>query len=289
MRILQSDDVSLGRADRVFRHSRATDLIAAVALLVAATAIAATAWFAIVPLVVGGFASVSLAFFAMVALGTYRRAANPDNWLLTTDGTRILIQVRSHLNRGSPEDRSRVIELGSTDIVGFRVTRSRTTGHTPSGDPAGGVAVFLDIHLRGQTDAIAAAIREERERRPRGRVWRRYPVTLPHRDTLRLEWRGRYARIAPGIDEALRVLTATAPASEPNVEHVDLGTSGRAPANADVERQIGLLVDQGKIMDATVLAARALDLNQSEARGLIEAISHRKVVRAPDHENGSAV
>lgn len=289
MRILRADDVAVEDADRVFRHSRTGDALAAAAMVASGVALGAAAWYRALPLPIAIIAIALLFLLASMAVRTYRRSASPDNWLFASDESRILIKLRSHLNAESPEDRSRVIELGPADVVAFRVTKSRTSGHDSSGDPENTASTFLDILLSGPSADVAEAIRVERERQSGGAVWRHYPVTLADASTLRVEWRGKYARIIPRVEEATRILERFAPALAAEVERLDLGTSGRAPVNADVERQLRLLVDQGRVMEATVLAVRALGITQSEARRLIDETSSRYTIGPSDRKDGSAV
>ena len=284
LRILKSDAVAIGHADRVFRHSSARDALAAMVTLVAGAAIGAAAWFGPLSWWVAGIALSFVALFGVIAFRTYSRSASPGNWLLASDGSRLLIKLRSHLNTETAEDRSAVVEMTASDLVGFRVTHSTTTGHGVSGEPENVRSVYLDLLLRDACAGLAEAIRAERERRPPGSVWRHYPATLPDARVLRLEWRGRYARITPSIEEAMSILSRFAPVSESTAETIDLGTSGSHPVNADAERQIRLLAHEGRILDATVLAVRTYRISQNEARRLVERLAAPSALPQPESE-----
>jgi hypothetical protein len=289
LRILKSDQIVMGHADRVFRHSSARDVLAVIAILCVGAAIVASTWFGPLPLLVAGAALSFVTLFGFLAFRTYRRSTSSENWLLASDGTRLLIKLRSHLNTETAEDRYSVVEMTASDLAGFRVTESTTRGHSASGEPENVRSMFLDLLLSDDSADLAEAIRAERGRRPAGSVWRHYPVTLPDARVLRLEWRGKYARITPSIDEATSILRQFARVVESTAETIDLGTSGNKPVNADAERQLRLLASEGRIFDATVLAARTYGMSQSEARRLVDRLAPPSALPLPNENDESAV
>lgn len=289
MRILKSNQVAMGHADRVFRHSSVRDVFAVIATLGVGAAIGAATWFGPLPLWVAGVAVAFLTLFGLIAFRTYSRSTSGENWLLASDGSRLLIKLRSHLNTETTEDRSSVVEITGRDLVGFRVMKSTTRGHSASAEPENVRSMFLDLLLREDSAELAEAIQAERERRPSGSVWRHYPVTLPDPRTLRLEWRGKFARITPRIDDATSILRQFAPALESTAQTIDLGASGSKPANPDAERQLRLLANEGRIFDATVLAVRTYGISQSEARRLVETLAPPSALPLTNQNDGSAV
>lgn len=282
MRILSVDDVALKHADYVFRQSPATGRLAGFAFLGAAIAFGAAGLLGALPTVLAALTAGTLLLFAGIAAVTYRRSLGSGNWILAMHGPKLLIKLRSHLNPDTPTDRSSLVELEASDLVGVRVTRSTLTGDDSAGDPAGEETIYLDIMVRGSTRDIERALDAERSRRRDGATWGHYPVSVPAPDTVRLEWHGTYARILPEIDEAVRRLAVIAPLLETAGRHVDLGTSGRRPETADVEREIRLLAHQGRVIEATVLAVRGLGMGQTAAReyvGLITGTTSQRRLR----------
>lgn len=284
MRILKSDQIAMDQAHRVFRHSSARDVFAVIAILSAGAAIAAATWFGLLPFLVAAAALAFLTLFGYIAFRTYSRSVSSENWLLASDGKRLLIKLRSHLNAETTEDRYSVVEMTVSDLAGFRVMGATTRGHSASGEPENVRSMFLDLLLREDSADLTEAIRAERQRRPPGSVWRHYPVTLPDARTLRLEWRGRYARITPPIDEATSILRQFTPALESTAQTIDLGTSGSKPVNADAERQLRLLANEGRMFDATVLAVRTYGISQAEARRLVERLAPPSALPASESE-----
>lgn len=288
MKIITSDSVAVDHADCVFRHSSARDGLAVITTLLAAAAVSGAAWVGALPVPVAVFALVFIVLFGVVALRTYRRTKSTENWLLAINGSRVQVKLRSHLNADTAKDAARVVELEASDLVGLRVTQLATGGHSASGEPENARSSFLELLLRDDSIELADAVRAERERRAPGAVWRHYPVTLPDARTLRVEWRGKYARVCPPIQEAVTVLKQFAPVLESAPEAIDLGSSGTRPVNADVERQLRRLAAEGRTFDAIVLAARTYEMSQGEARRIVErlAVPSAASIRLDD---GSAV
>lgn len=257
----------------VFRQSVRAELVSVVALLASAIVVGTAGWAGALPLPIAAVACTSLLAFAGIALVTARRSLRPTNWLVAVDGRRMLVNLRSYLDDGAPGDRS-VLELRPGDVAGFRVTRFALTGTDAARDAVRDVSTFLDVVLDPSIDtsAIAEDLRARRDRRAGKVTWRHHPVTLPDRSTLRLEWRGRHTRIAPSVDEALRLLAPFGRPLDSRDERIDLGTSGIVPVNADAERAIRALADQGRIVDATALAVRSLGMSLTQARAHVERI-----------------
>jgi hypothetical protein len=278
--------VSLGHGDSVFRQSPVSGVLAGVCFLVAGGAAAAAGRAGLLPGVVAVLSSGTLLIFALIAGVIAWRSFGSQNWLLATDGHRLLIRLRSYLNPEFPTDLSCILELRPEDVTGFRATESRRTGHDAAGEPANEMTMFLDIVLDPATDlsGLEHQLSTERRLRSRGTAWRHYPVTIVQDKTLRLEWRGKHARILQPVDEAIRTLATFAGPLPLQRERVDLGTMAGAPANEHPERVVRELAEQGRINEATLLAARSFGIGVAEARQYVERISITRALppREPD-------
>jgi hypothetical protein len=284
VKLLRPEDVSLGHGDKVFRQSPVTGVLAAVCFLLAGGAAAAAGRAGILP----GFAAVlssgTLLIFALVASVIAWRGFGSQNWLLATDGHRLLIRLRSYLNPEFPTDLSCILELRPEDVSGFRAAESRRTGHDAAGEPANETTMFLDIVLDPATDlsSLADQLSAERRLRSRGAAWRHYPVTIVNDRTLRLEWRGKHARVKPPVDEAIRSLAMFAGPLPLQRERVDLGTMAGAPVNEQPERAVRALAEQGRINEATLLAVRSFGFSATEARQYVERIASTPALPPPE-------
>jgi hypothetical protein len=144
--------------------------------------------------------------------------------------------------------------------------------------------MFLDIVLDPATDLSSLADQLSAERRLRSRVaaWRHYPVTIVNDRTLRLEWRGKHARVKPPVDEAIRSLAMFAGPLPLQRERVDLGTMAGAPVNEQPERAVRALAEQGRINEATLLAVRSFGFSATEARQYVERIASTPALPPPE-------
>lgn len=275
MRLLRPEDVSLGHGDIVFRQSRVAGVLASLGFLVAAGAAAAAGRAGLIPDVAAVLSSGTLLSFAFIAGVIAWRSFGSQNWLLVTDGYRLLIRLRSYLNPQFPSDQACILELRAEDVTGFRATESRRTGHDAAGESANETTMFLDIVLDPATDlsSLSHQLSAERRLRSRGTAWRHYPVTIVNDNTLRLEWRGKHARMLPPVDEAIRTLATFAGSLPPQRERVDLGTTAGAPVNEQPERAVRALAEQGRINEATLLAVRSFGFSVTDARQYVERIS----------------
>lgn len=271
MNLLRLDQAGISARDAVFRQSAGHGVLACVTFIAAAAVAAVAAKAGFIPWPIAGLTMAVLACFAVVAGIMAWRSSRPGNWLLAIDGDRVLINLRSYMNSAFPATEPCVVELGRSDILGFRAVSENTIGYDAANDARHDDTVFLDIVAVSHAHLAAVAERLEVERglRNRGSAWMHYPVTV--RDsTLRLEWRGRHGRIEPRIEAAIRLLASVATPLPPVSETIDLGTPAQRPQNDDTERAVRELVQQGRIVEATVLAARSLNLSTSEARQYVE-------------------
>ena len=106
-------------------------------------------------------------------------------------------------------------------------------------------------------------------------------MTIVNDGTIRIEWRGRHARILPAVDDAIRTLATFAAPLPPRREAVDLGTMAGVPANEEPERAVRALAEQGNINEATLLAVRSFGLSVTEARQYVERITTTRALPPP--------
>lgn len=275
MNILSLDDVRMRRDATVFRQSVRAGLVASAGFVAASAGVAAAGLAGYLPWFLAGVIIGVLLAFALLSGLLAWRSAHPHNWLLALDGDRLLINLRSYLNVRFPTTEPCVIELSHGQIAGVRKTVSRHTGLDAANDATRDRTVFLDIIIRDDADLdeVSARLDAERELRDRGGAWRHYPVTRVNGSTLRLEWRGKHARVSPGIDHAIRVLGAIAPPLAPETGTIDFGGPAHAPKNASAEREVRALARQGRIVEATLLARRSLRLSTTEARQYVDSVA----------------
>jgi hypothetical protein len=91
--------------------------------------------------------------------------------------------------------------------------------------------------------------------------------------TIRIEWRSKRTRIVPGIDQALQLLGGAAREEKGPREYVELGGAGRALESTEAMHQVRMLAEQGRIVEATLLAKRAFGWSTAEARERIEELA----------------
>lgn len=271
MKLVCTADID--QCDAVFRQSAAAGLLATFVLLSATVAVGAAGWFGILPAPIAAVSSTILLAFTGVSVVTGRRSLRSSNWLMAIENERLLVNLRSYLN-DPPDADMTVLELRPEDIAGFRITRADVHGADAAGDGSRDRSVFLDVVLDPTIDTslLADSLRSDRDRRATSVTWRHYPVTLHDRSIVRVEWRGKHARVVPSVDQAIHLLAPFGEQLAARDERIDLGTPAIAPVNADPERAIRTLAEQGRIIDAVILAVRAFGMTQSQARTYVEAL-----------------
>ena len=135
--------------------------------------------------------------------------------------------------------------------------------------------LFLDVQLKPGADLseLQEGLRCERQLRSRGTAWRHYPVSVLDDRTIRIEWRSKRTRIVPGIDQALPLLGGAARQAHGPREYVELGGAGRKVESTEAMHQVRMLAEQGRIVEATLLAKRAFGWSTVEARERIEELA----------------
>lgn len=276
LRILSPDQADPGRDAVRFRQSSRPALLAAAASVLALLALRLAAAGNILPWPLAALAAGFVALFLLLTLTTLYRALAPDSWLLACDGERVLLRTRSYLNRRA-DDPDSVIEIPLSDLEAVREARLDVRGRDPLNDPHDREACFLELELRPEVDVseVADRLRQERRRRTGSGAWLHYPLTIAGAHTLRVEWRSRHARTAPGLDRALTLLGERVRVETGTVEAVDLGAPGRTPSNQDTLRALRTLVVQGRVVEATQLAERSLGLDTTRAKALVDGIADR--------------
>jgi hypothetical protein len=216
-----------------------------------------------------------LLLFSAFSAVTLRRARSPANWLLACDGGRVLIKFRSYLNTAFPVEVPHVLEMPLADVEAARATQSEARGQDSARVNLRELLLFLDIRLKPGVDLceLQERLRRERQLRSEGTAWRHYPVSVLDDRTIRIEWRSNRTRIVPGIDQALQLLGGAALEEPGPPEYVELGGAGRTLESTDAMHQVRALAEQGRIVEATLLAKRAFGWSTAEARERIERLS----------------
>ena len=271
MRFVPSEHVRFTPGDVIFRQSVRTPLVATLLLLLAAAGVSLAGITGRLPAVVAGLGGGSLLLFSAVML---RRARSPANWLLACDGRRVLIKLRSYLNTAFPAEVPHVLEMPLSDVEAVRATQSELRGQGSEGEALREPLLFLDVRLKPGVDLseLQERLRRERQLRSGGTAWRHYPVSVLDDRTIRIEWRSKRTRTVPGIDQALQVLGGAAREEQGSREYVELGRAGRRLESTDALHQVRALAEQGRIVEATLLAKRAFGWSTAEARERIEQL-----------------
>ena len=276
MRFVPSEGVRFTPGDVIFRQSVRAPLVATLLLLLAAAGVFLAGIAGRLPAVVAVLGGSSLLLFCAFSAVMLRRARSPANWLLACDGHRVLIKLRSYLNTAFPTEIPHVLEMPLSDVEAVRATQSELRGQGSARVTLREHLLFLDIRLKPGVDLseLQERLRRERQLRSGGTTWRHYPVSVLDDRTIRIEWRSkRAARIVPGIDRALQLLGGAAHEEQRSREYVELGGAGRRLESTDAMHQVRALAEQGRIVEATLLAKRAFGWSTAEARERIEQLS----------------
>ena len=278
MRFVPSERVRFTPADVIFRQSVRAPLAATLLLLLATAGVFLAGIAGKLPAVVSGLGGSSLLLFSAFSAVMLRRAHSPANWLLACDGRRVLINFRSYLNAAFPAGVPHVLEIVLADVEAVRATHSELRGQDSAGETLREHLLFLDVRLKPGVDLSELQERLLRERQLRsgrsGRTaWRHYPVSVLDDRRIRIEWRSKRTRIVPGIDQALQLLGGAAREEKGPREYVELGGAGRALESTEAMHQVRMLAEQGRIVEATLLAKRAFGWSTAEARQRIEELA----------------
>jgi hypothetical protein len=274
MRFVPSEDVRFTPGDVIFRQSVRAPLAATLLLLLAAAGVFLAGITGRLPAVAAGLGGGSLLLFSAFSAVMLRRARSQANWLMACDGRRVLIKLRSYLNTALPAEVPHVLEMPLSDVEGARATQSELRGQDSAGETLREPLLFLDLRLKPGVDLseLQERLRRERQLRSGGTAWRHYPVSVLDDRTIRIEWRSKRTRIVPGIDQALQLLGGTAREEQGSREYVELGEAGRRLESTEPMHQVRALAEQGRIVEATLLAKRAFGWSTTEARERIEQL-----------------
>ena len=275
MRFVPSERVRFTPGDVIFRQSVRAPLAAMLLLLLAAVGLFLAGIAGGLPVVVAGVGGSSLLLFSALSAVMVRRARSPANWLLACDGRRVLIKFRSYLNAAFPADVAHVLEIALADVEAVHATQSELRGQDSARETLRERLLFLDVQLKPDADLseLQERLRRERQLRSGGTAWRHYPVSVLEDRTIRIEWRSKRTRIVPGIDRALPLLGGAAHQAHGPREYVELGGAGRKVESAEAMHQVRALAEQGRIIEATLLAKRAFGWSTAEARQHIEELA----------------
>jgi hypothetical protein len=275
MRFVPSERVRFTPGDVIFRQSLSVPLAATLLFLLAAAGVLLAGITGRLPAVVAGLGGGSLLLFSAFSAVLVRRARSPANWLLACDGRRVLIKFRSYLNAAFPAGVPHVLEMALADIEAVRATQSELRGQDSAWATLRERLLFLDVQLKPGADLseLQVRLRNERQLRSGSTAWRHYPVSVLDDRTIRIEWRSKRTRIVPGIDRALQLLGGAAQEEQNPLEYVELGGAGRRLESTEAMHQVRALAEQGRIVEATLLAKRAFGWSTEEARQRIEKLA----------------
>jgi hypothetical protein len=275
MRFVPSERVRFTPADVIFRQSVRAPLAAMLLLLLAAVGLFLAGIAGRLPAVVSGLGGGSLLLFSALSAVMVRRARSPANWLLACDGRRVLIKFRSYLNATFPAEVAHVLEIVLADVEAVQATQSELRGQDSARETFRERLLFLDVRLKPGADLseLQERLRGERQLRSGRTAWRHYPVSVLDDRTIRIEWRSKRTRIVPGIDRALPLLGGAAHQAHGPREYVELGGAGRKVESTEAMHQVRALAEQGRIVEATLLAKRAFGWSTAEARQRIEELA----------------
>jgi hypothetical protein len=254
MHFHRSAAVELTLDETVCRQSTEWPLVAAVVSFLAGTAGAAVVVVARnMPSLFALAGAAFLFFYGTLCARMYARARGPANWLLAFNRRRLLIKYRSYMNASLAPDIPDVVELDRSMIAGVRAMREEFTGRGSDGETTRQTVMYLDVQLAPGVDAaeLRERLRTEQTLHHDGAVWRDYPVSLIDDSTIRVEWRSERTRVVPALHAAISALTP----------------------NADSSREIRLLVQQGRVMEAVGLARRILDCDVTGAKRYVDQLS----------------
>jgi len=275
MKFVPSERVRFTPGDVLFRQSVRAPLAAMLLLLLAAVGLFLVGIAGGLPVVVAVLGGSSLLLFGALSAVMVRRARSPANWLLACDGRRVLIKFRSYLNAAFPAEVAHVLEIALADVEAVQATQSELRGQDSAREALRERLLFLDVQLRPGADLseLQERLRRERQLRSGRTAWRHYPVSVLDDRTIRIEWRTKRTRIVPGIDRALQLLGSPARQEHGPREYVELGGAGRKVESKEAMHQVRALAEQGRIVEATLLAKRAFGWSTAEARQRIEELA----------------
>ena len=275
MRFVPSERVRFTLGDVIFRQSVRAPLAAMLLLLLAAVGLFLAGIAGGLPVVVAGLGGSSLLLFSALSAVMVRRARSPANWLLACDGRRVLINFRSYLNAAFPAEVAHVLEIPLADVEAVQATQSELRGQDSARETLRERLLFLDVQLKPGADLseLQERLRRERQFRSGSTAWRHYPVSVLDDRTIRIEWRSKRTRIVPGIDRALPLFGGAAHQAHGPREYVELGGAGRKVESTEAMHQVRALAEQGRIVEATLLAKRAFGWSTAEARQRIEELA----------------
>lgn len=275
MRFVPSERVRFTPGDVIFRQSVRAPLAAMLLLLLAAVGLFLAGIADGLPIVVAGLGGSSLLLFSALSAVMVRRARSPANWLLACDDRRVLIKFRSYLNPAFPAEVAHVLEIPLADVEAVQATQSELRGQDSARETLRERLLFLDVQLKPGADLseLQERLRRERQLRSGKTAWRHYPVSVLDDRTIRIEWRNKRTRIVPGIDRALPLLGGAARQAHGPREYVELGGAGRKVESTEAMHQVRALAEQGRILEATLLAKRAFGWSTAEARQRIEELA----------------
>lgn len=270
MQLLQERQVEPRPGDLVFRQSRrhagATaaafgGIAGAIAGAIAAGWLPGLFWFSV----------AIIGFVALLALGQFRAALRPSNWIVIARDDQVLVKFRSYQNHHFDPDVPTVMAIDHRELAAARVRRQQM--ETSMGD---GTTKWtqVDVELRfvnEHTDELVRSIDEERRRTaPPGIVTsysRHAPVSLPRPDVLRIAWRGRSDRVAPDAEMLLAHLPPSVATDAVEVDRTTDHLSDDA-----IDALVLDLAESGAVLDAVRILRERYGYDLTEAKQFVDQL-----------------
>jgi len=279
MRILHFREVEIGRADRVFRHSRVLALIVWLGGLAAAIAFFVHAYTA--KWRPGYFFGPFLLLFLLLTLRMVTARFHPSNWLVRMTATGIYVQYRSYLNyQLSAEDPS-VAFLSFGEIASARLIKERL--QTPDAMKPGATQTqflrHVELELSGDPAPLAEALQQEMgESAPTEKHWygssstlyRDYPVVMSGPASVRIHW-----NVVPGARKFLDALRPYTVIAEPVSLTQDF-THLRSLSREEQQKQLRELVVRGQNITAVYAAQKLYGGSLGEAKQMVDSLGGSK-------------
>jgi hypothetical protein len=215
-----------------------------------------------------------LIFMMVVFLTRLIKACRRTNWLMVATSEGLLIKFRSFDNCHLQDRGPQVISIPFYEIAAVR--RVKETSQMYSGlqhhhqGPSTYYKTYLEILLAVETDEeIQKGL--SRESRIRESVTSlHYPVSMPNKQTLKLEWSSYQSKVAPGIKHALDLFSQRQiRILDPNAIEEDY-TRYESWDQEHLNHRLKKLLEQGHTMEANILARKALGLDSTQSHKFIE-------------------
>jgi len=288
MRLLRLDEVPTGERDRVFRHSPARALFAALAALCAAGGFFLFGW---------QHGSVLAYYLAGVTLlgplvmrGIVLARFQPSNWLVRLCDAGLFVHFRSYLNYHLPQEDPTVVFIPHEEIRSVRLVRQRRAIPNMDGARTQLDSVseqrgrLVEIDLAADSSLLAQALANEVRLRgakephwygSASTLYKDYPARLASPTLLQLEW-----KVVPSAGVFLKAMqrhTDIAASVDASEDYVHLEGLSRE----DLEKRLLELVETGQTILAIRIARELYSYDLAQAKAFVDSLAAAKGTRRP--------